>query len=399
MTGSASAFGSPGLTVSVTDNTTTTYYATATDAAGNTSACSAGVTYVEDSAAPAKPTLTATPASPSNDDTPALTGTAEAGSTVKLYTTSNCTGTARDERHRGDVRLPGPDDPPRPRRDDAADRRRRPTPPATSRPARRRWPTSRTRPRPPRRRASHAPGSPANNNSPAVKGTRRGRLDREAVRDLGLLGRVAGHGERGHVRRRRPRHHGRRRLVDDIPRHRDRRRRQHLALLGGRRLRRGLDAARRPERPGPVARLAGQQQPPKITGTAEAGSTVRVYPHGQLQRRPAAHRGGGRLRLARPRGQRLRRHPTSYSATATDAAGNVSRARGDHLRRGLDRARRALEPRHHARPRRPTTTRPRSPERPRPARRSRSTPRPTAPAPSRRPAPPPRSRRPASRSA
>ena len=93
VTGSASAFGSPGLTVSVSDNTTTTYRATATDAAGNTSACSAGVSYVEDSAAPAKPTLTATPASPSNDDTPALTGSAEAGSTVKLYTTSNCTGT------------------------------------------------------------------------------------------------------------------------------------------------------------------------------------------------------------------------------------------------------------------------------------------------------------------
>jgi Glycosyl hydrolase family 26 len=40
-TGTAAAFASPGLTVSVADNTTTTFYATATDEAGNASACSA----------------------------------------------------------------------------------------------------------------------------------------------------------------------------------------------------------------------------------------------------------------------------------------------------------------------------------------------------------------------
>jgi hypothetical protein len=48
-TGSAAAFTSPGLTITVADNSTTTVYATATDA-GGTSACSSTfVTYVEDS--------------------------------------------------------------------------------------------------------------------------------------------------------------------------------------------------------------------------------------------------------------------------------------------------------------------------------------------------------------
>jgi beta-mannanase len=92
-TGSAAAFASPGLTVSVANNTTTTFYATATDAAGNTSSCSStSVTYVEDSTAPAAPTVSSTsPASPANDNSPEVIGSAEAGSTVKLYTNNTCT--------------------------------------------------------------------------------------------------------------------------------------------------------------------------------------------------------------------------------------------------------------------------------------------------------------------
>ena len=49
---STAVFGTPGITVSVADNTTTTFRATATDAAGNTSGCSAPLTYVEDSTQP-----------------------------------------------------------------------------------------------------------------------------------------------------------------------------------------------------------------------------------------------------------------------------------------------------------------------------------------------------------
>jgi beta-mannanase len=92
-TGTAAAFASPGLAVSVADNTTTTYYATATDAAGNVSGCSAGLAYVEDSTAPAAPTVSSTsPASGTNDNSPKVIGSAVAGTTVKIYSTAGCTG-------------------------------------------------------------------------------------------------------------------------------------------------------------------------------------------------------------------------------------------------------------------------------------------------------------------
>jgi hypothetical protein len=54
VTGTAAEFASPGLPVSVADNTTTSFRATVTDAAGIASDCSASsVDYLEDSAAPA----------------------------------------------------------------------------------------------------------------------------------------------------------------------------------------------------------------------------------------------------------------------------------------------------------------------------------------------------------
>ncbi len=95
-TGSAASFTSPGIAVSVADDSSTSYHATATDAAGNVSDCStSAVTYSEDSTKPAKPTLSSTaPASPANDNSPKILGSAESGSTVKLYTTSDCSGSA-----------------------------------------------------------------------------------------------------------------------------------------------------------------------------------------------------------------------------------------------------------------------------------------------------------------
>ncbi len=91
-TGSASTFASPGIAVTVADNTTTTFYATATDVAGNPSSCSSSnVTYVEDSAPPAAPTgLTSSPTSPANNSNPKILGSAEAGSTVRIYTDAAC---------------------------------------------------------------------------------------------------------------------------------------------------------------------------------------------------------------------------------------------------------------------------------------------------------------------
>ncbi len=82
------------IEVTARSNKSRTYYATATDAAGNESDCSAsGVAYVHDNQRPSKPVLSSTtPASPSQNGSPTLNGTAEAGSTVKIYLASNCTG-------------------------------------------------------------------------------------------------------------------------------------------------------------------------------------------------------------------------------------------------------------------------------------------------------------------
>jgi hypothetical protein len=93
-TGTAAAFAAPGLPVTVPANSTTTFYATATDVADNTSACSTtSITYVNDRTPPAPPTFAATsPGSPAPSLTPAILGVAEAGSTVSLYTTPDCSG-------------------------------------------------------------------------------------------------------------------------------------------------------------------------------------------------------------------------------------------------------------------------------------------------------------------
>ncbi|MET7242784.1 Ig-like domain-containing protein, partial [Methylobacterium sp. EM32] len=64
-----------------------------TDPAGNAGPVTTPVSVVVDTGAPASPTLTA-PAGPTNDATPTLTGTAEAGSTVTLLNGTTVLGTA-----------------------------------------------------------------------------------------------------------------------------------------------------------------------------------------------------------------------------------------------------------------------------------------------------------------
>jgi alpha-tubulin suppressor-like RCC1 family protein len=94
--GTASGAGTFSIAVTVTANSTTTFYGTASDVASNVSACStSSITYTHDSIPPSLPTFTGTtPTSPSNTSTtPTIQGTAQAGSTVRLYTTSGCTGT------------------------------------------------------------------------------------------------------------------------------------------------------------------------------------------------------------------------------------------------------------------------------------------------------------------
>ncbi len=95
--GSAAVFNSTGIGVFVADDSTTTFYAQAT-LAGLPSPCSStSSTYVEVTNTPVnKPDMplvqSVAPASPANDNTPKLTGTAPAGSTVRLYGDPSCTG-------------------------------------------------------------------------------------------------------------------------------------------------------------------------------------------------------------------------------------------------------------------------------------------------------------------
>jgi hypothetical protein len=93
-TGPAATFAAPGLVVSVSDNTTTTFFARATDSLGNVGVCSSvGVNYVEDSTLPVAPRLlTTTPASGSDNNDPILKGVSDTGTTVAVFTNGTCSG-------------------------------------------------------------------------------------------------------------------------------------------------------------------------------------------------------------------------------------------------------------------------------------------------------------------
>ena len=66
----------------------------ATDAAANTDPTAAARSFSVDTQAPSAPTLTGTsPSSPANENNPKLQGSAEAGSQVRIYTSSDCSGT------------------------------------------------------------------------------------------------------------------------------------------------------------------------------------------------------------------------------------------------------------------------------------------------------------------
>ncbi|HEV7561872.1 MAG TPA: heparin lyase I family protein [Solirubrobacterales bacterium] len=92
--GTAAAFNSSGVVVSVEKDTTTTFYASVTNSESVASACSSsGLTYVNDSTPPAKPTLGWTdPTSPGANTAIHIGGSAEAGSTVRLYKGTTCSG-------------------------------------------------------------------------------------------------------------------------------------------------------------------------------------------------------------------------------------------------------------------------------------------------------------------
>ena len=81
--GTAAQFASPGLGVTVPDNSTTQFRASARDAAGNISPCSVAKAYIEDETAP-QTTITDGPTGTTTDTTPTFTfSSSETGSTFK----------------------------------------------------------------------------------------------------------------------------------------------------------------------------------------------------------------------------------------------------------------------------------------------------------------------------
>ena len=109
-TGTAADFGDAnGLSLgSLTANTSHSVRVTATDAAGNVSACSPPFTVTIDTVDPAAPTgLTVLPAAVTSDSTPVLQGTAEAGSTVQVFVDAVCTGTPQESGTAAEFLSPG----------------------------------------------------------------------------------------------------------------------------------------------------------------------------------------------------------------------------------------------------------------------------------------------------
>lgn len=90
--GAADAAGTFSLRMSVPDDSVTATYVSATDEAGNISACTVGPRYREDSAPPAIPTLATAPVSPANHNTPVLRVTTEPGAVVRFFAGTSCLG-------------------------------------------------------------------------------------------------------------------------------------------------------------------------------------------------------------------------------------------------------------------------------------------------------------------
>lgn len=105
----ADAAGTFSLRMSVTDDSVTGTYVSTTDAAGNTSACTVGPVYREDSTPPATPALATTPVSPANHNAPVLHVTTEPGAQVRVFAGATCVGGALASRtadHQGLATLP-----------------------------------------------------------------------------------------------------------------------------------------------------------------------------------------------------------------------------------------------------------------------------------------------------
>ncbi len=94
-TGTAADFASPGITLTVADDSTTTFHATATDVPATPRAARRPRPYVEDSSAPGRAVGQLDPPGvPANDNTPEVDWHRGSRFDGQLYTTSDCTGHA-----------------------------------------------------------------------------------------------------------------------------------------------------------------------------------------------------------------------------------------------------------------------------------------------------------------
>ncbi|MFY1831720.1 Ig-like domain-containing protein [Myxococcus fulvus] len=101
----ADGAGTFSLRLSVPDDSVTDTYVSTTDAAGNTSACTVGPRYREDSTPPATPALATTPVSPANHNAPVLHVTTEPGAQVRFFAGATCVGGALASRTADDQGL------------------------------------------------------------------------------------------------------------------------------------------------------------------------------------------------------------------------------------------------------------------------------------------------------
>ena len=265
-TGTAAAFASPGLTIAVAGDSSTTFKATATDAAGNVSGCSSSsVTYVEDSTAPALPSaLASSPVSPGERQQPRDHGHRRGRLDGRVYTTSDCSGGAAATGTAAAFASPGltvavANDSSTTFKATATDAAGNVSGCSSSSVT---YVEDSTAPALPSALAS-SPVSPANDNNPEISGHRRGRLDGSRVHDERLLGRRGRDRHCGCVLLARPDDRGRGRQLDDLQGdgHRRGRQRQRLLELLGH-LRRGLDRAGAPERTRLEPGLPGERQQP-----------------------------------------------------------------------------------------------------------------------------------------
>lgn len=91
--GTVEEFEGLGIEVTVGANSITTFYATVTDDTGTSPCSTETVTYRQVTAPPSAPVLAAvSPASGADDNFPRLSGSAEAESTVSIYTNPSCSG-------------------------------------------------------------------------------------------------------------------------------------------------------------------------------------------------------------------------------------------------------------------------------------------------------------------